>query len=581
MSKEPLSYCLISGLFSSYDSKVSASAFIPQVLSFLSILLIISGFLIEGSKTAFIGLGAVIFISAIVIALLFRTNLKYERRKEQSEILSLFNDKNQGKADLSPPSLVTENPEAQAIGKQYGTFLETIRQLISEIRRIGIDIAVDSTKVATTVMSTADKTQQQRDLSQLVSTSSDEANQAISEVSQNAQYVSEKTTNNLAMARQSSDELSDITEKIGQIHQTVESFNTTVEELGQNSTDILDIVNIINNISEQTNLLSLNATIEAARAAEHGKGFAVVAEEVRDLARRIKPATEKITENIKTMIDIVEKTRQETSQILEFSKETNIVVQRTTENFGSLISDFEIADDQLMKIAAAIEELSTNNNESTEKVVNINSLSESIAEDMESSGESAASLNEVTEKMLEMVASFRTGEGSFDSIISRAEVFRQHYEDKIVEMSKMGINVFDDNYREVPGTSPQKYENSFTNAFIQQLQPIFDENFNTIAGAIYCLAIDRNGYLPAHHSVFSQPMTGDPEVDLLNSRHQRIFFNHPAEKRRCTHIKPLLLQTYMRDTGEILNDLSMPIYVNRRHWGALIIGLTPQVLLQD
>jgi methyl-accepting chemotaxis protein len=63
-------------------------------------------------------------------------------------------------------------------------------------------------------------------------------------------------------------------------------------------------------------------------------------------------------------------------------------------------------------------------------------------------------------------------------------------------------------------------------------------------------------------------MTGDPARDLLNSRHQRIYQNNRTEQRRCSHTEQLLLQTYMRDTGEILNDLSMPIYVDGRHWGA-------------
>lgn len=75
-------------------------------------------------------------------------------------------------------------------------------------------------------------------------------------------------------------------------------------------------------------------------------------------------------------------------------------------------------------------------------------------------------------------------------------------------------------------------------------------------------------------------MTGDPKVDLLNSRHQRIFFNVETEKRRSRNTQPFLFQTYMRDTGEILNDLSMPIYINGRHWGAIVTGFTPERFLQ-
>lgn len=581
MTRDSFFQATLAKLFPEYVSKVHAAVFLPLGFSFIGSILIVLASVTPELRLIFFGCAALLLFSALLSALLLQSHLKILKNRETEAVLSLFAATDKGKANLAPPSHESLPLDSQAISRQYDLFLKQIRQLIMEMRRIGIGIAVDSTKVANSVANTAEKTQQQRDISEIVSTSSEEANHAISEVSENTQYVSEKTTNNLSMARGSLDEITDITEKIERIHETVSSFISTVEELGENSSGILEIINIINNISEQTNLLSLNATIEAARAGEHGKGFAIVAQEVRELSRRITPATEQITNSINTMIGIVEKTQHETAQILEYSQETNSVVHRTTENFNSLISDFEDADNQLMKIAAAIEELSTNNTEATEKINSINSLSQAIAEDMTSSDQSVASLHGVTEKMLEIVASFSTGEGTFDTIMGCATVIRQKYEDKIAEIYAQGVNVFDTNYKKVPDTSPQKYETVFSKAFVDKMQPFFDEDKATISGCIYCLAVDRNGYLPAHHKAVSQPMTGDPEVDLLNSRHQRIYSNNETEKRRATHTQPLLLQTYMRDTGEILNDLSMPLYVNGRHWGALIIGLSPETLLQD
>ncbi|MFY0676937.1 MAG: hypothetical protein JXR18_06610 [Neptuniibacter sp.] len=59
----------------------------------------------------------------------------------------------------------------------------------------------------------------------------------------------------------------------------------------------------------------------------------------------------------------------------------------------------------------------------------------------------------------------------------------------------------------------------------------------------------------------------------------RIFFDTRSEQRRATHTQPFLLQTYVRDTGEILNELSIPAYLDGQHWGALIVGFDPNVLL--
>jgi methyl-accepting chemotaxis protein len=70
-------------------------------------------------------------------------------------------------------------------------------------------------------------------------------------------------------------------------------------------------------------------------------------------------------------------------------------------------------------------------------------------------------------------------------------------------------------------------------------------------------------------------------VDVLNSRDRRIFNNGDMEIRRAKNTTPMLLQTNMRDTGEILTDISLPIHVNSKHWGAFILGIRPEVFIED
>ncbi len=570
-----------SRLFSTFSAKVNGTIFSLLLIQFTTALLFTAAVFVPTQTKILVSLGSVSLLLAIIAAVYFYCLLQNSSEDSISELQTLFANIDQGKADLSKVNRTFSSADAQKIGESYELFLSSIRTLVDDIRKIGIDIAMDSTQVASTVFDTAHKTEEQKELSENVSASSQEANIAIAEVSENAQYVSEKTNNNLEMARKSYEDLANVTDKITCIHDTVSSFIGTVDDLGKSSSDILEIVSIINEISEQTNLLSLNATIEAARAGLHGKGFAVVAEEVRELARRIKPATKKISDNIDSMIALVQKTQSETTEILKYSQETDSVIGQTTQNFQDMIGDFEETGDQLTKIAAAIEELSTNNNEITEKVESINDLSHDIADRMQSSESRVSALNQVTEKMLEMVSFFKTGEGKFDWLISVAQEIRDEYEQGIQRLRDRGVNVFDSNYRKIPNTSPQKFTTAFTEAFGKEIMPIFDQGKSRIPGSIYVLAVDRNGYLASHHSEFSQPMTGNPEKDLLNSRHQRIFLSNNCEKRRCSHTSPLLMQTYMRDTGQILNDLSMPIYIDKRHWGALIIGFDPHVMFTE
>ena len=92
-----------------------------------------------------------------------------------------------------------------------------------------------------------------------------------------------------------------------------------------------------------------------------------------------------------------------------------------------------------------------------------------------------------------------------------------------------------------------------------------------IAEVAYAGAVDVNGYFPTHNKRFSKPLTGDEKVDVANNRTKRIF-NDPVGKKCGSHEQPYLLQTYRRDTGEIMHDLSVPIYVQDRHWGGFRLG---------
>lgn len=281
------------------------------------------------------------------------------------------------------------------------------------------------------------------------------------------------------------------------------------------------------------------------------------------------------------MIEIVRQAQEETVEISDYSRSTKEIVGKATENFKNMVVDFEDSNDELTKIASAIEELATNNTEVTAKVEGINALSQEIAVDMQESEQSVQKLNIITEKMLEMVSSIKTGAGNFDAFISLCYDTTTLFSKKIKEIKDSGVNIFETNYKKVPKTEPQKYITAFSEPFLKGFQQLVDDRLAKMKGATYCLVIDRNGYLPVHHRQFSQPMTGDPKKDLLNSRHQRIFMNNTTEKRRCTHTQTMLLQTYLRDTGQILSDLSMPIYIDGKHWGAMIVGFDARVMFSD
>jgi methyl-accepting chemotaxis protein len=180
-----------------------------------------------------------------------------------------------------------------------------------------------------------------------------------------------------------------------------------------------------------------------------------------------------------------------------------------------------------------------------------------------------------------MVALYRTGNGRIDAVLTRAFGYRDQIQAKITAMMSQGIDVFDRQHKPVANTNPQKYTTAYTDAFAREFQSYLDEILTQIPGAVYALPIDDKGYLATHHARVAKPLTGNYEVDLLNSRHMRIFFSLESEKRRATNRTPMLLQTNMRDTGETLSEFSLPITISGRHWGAFILGLNPDQFLED
>lgn len=129
-------------------------------------------------------------------------------------------------------------------------------------------------------------------------------------------------------------------------------------------------------------------------------------------------------------------------------------------------------------------------------------------------------------------------------------------------------------YFPVPDSDPPKFTSPY-DALADRDFPTLQEKYLSMSGAmVYAIASDSNGYVPTHNNQFSQPLTGNRAIDLANNRTKRIFgditgFN--AARNQA----PYLVQTYKRDTGEQMRDLSVPLRVKGVVWGCVRIGYRP------
>ncbi|NBJ10196.1 methyl-accepting chemotaxis protein [Microvirga arsenatis] len=134
-------------------------------------------------------------------------------------------------------------------------------------------------------------------------------------------------------------------------------------------------------------------------------------------------------------------------------------------------------------------------------------------------------------------------------------------------------SVFDTDYRLLPGTDPVQYATSYLPVFERLLPPILEKVLASDSAMAFCLAIDRNGYIPVHNRVYSQPQRpGDPVWNAANSRNKRIFDDR-AGITAARSTRPFTVQAYARDMGGgkvvMMQEVDAPIRVLGRHWGGL------------
>ena len=494
-------------------------------------------------------------------------------------ITSIFDEIGRGEGDFSRNLPTITHDELRTLAESYNRFADKMREIISEVRKMSVNIAREAVQVKKTVSSTAGRAARQGEIAGAVFGASTEATQAIQEVSASAELISHSTEANLATARASLDEMHEIVSKVQGVSDKLACFNDTVGHLAERSDSIRQIAGLIKEIADQTNLLALNAAIEAARAGEMGRGFAVVADEVRKLAERVNVATQEITDNIGGMISLVRETQTENQVINDDIGQTRQVVERSSVEFRRMVGDFERTGDQLNQIASAMEELTATNAQVHEAVAQVHELSIEVAGSMQSSEQSTQTLSQATESVQELVSRFKIGRGAFDFNVERARLFRDTVQDKLDALSRSGVDIWDQNYRPQPGTDPQKYEVSYCRAFEQQVQPLLEEALSGLRGGVYALIIDTRGYGAIHNLKFSRPLTGNYQNDLVGNRTRRIW-DDVTGQRGAKNTLPLLVQTYARDTGEILSEIDMPVIVAGRHWGTVRVGCESAVLLE-
>ncbi|UDM09040.1 methyl-accepting chemotaxis protein [Halomonas sp. NyZ770] len=427
----------------------------------------------------------------------------------------------------------------------------------------------------------AQRLAKQENMASEASSSMSAINAAIMQVSASATQVATLAESAQRASHDNHDALADIIQDMTDVAERSGLALDMLTELNDKIERVRSVTSMIEGVAEQTHLLSLNASIEAARAGEHGRGFAVVAGEVRDLALKTSTATQSIDGLVKDMHQSGQSVVSTMGGLMTRVRDRAEEMQQVGSSLATITQEFDQVQQEITSVAGAMDSTRAHSQTVADSLDQLEHDVDEGNRHMHALAQQAHALMEAAESVDAELAQQHL-EGRHQQVF---KVARQTA-DKIGKLFEKALSrgelseaaLFHPNYAVIPGTQPPLYHTGF-DAFTDQQLPALQEPLLAGHGLSYAIACDRNGYVPTHNAAVSREPTGDPQHDLKYCRSKRIF-DDPTGRRCGAHEQPLLLQTYKRDTGEIMHDLSVPIHVHGKHWGGFRVGYQPEQAAQ-
>ena len=373
----------------------------------------------------------------------------------------------------------------------------------------------------------------------------------------------------LQQVRESQDAIRDATRQTGEaVGRAREALGGVGQEVGgivQTLRQVTAAAGDITRIALQTRLVAFNASVEAKRAGEAGRGFGVVADAVKDLAGQVETSSKAIIGAIATLDARVENFSRELRSDASASAQKSAIHQAFADVEGDVQRIAHSADDSGRTVLAL-----------NERAAALESEVQHAMQGLKTAFACSDRFLRLSEEVIEQIA--ETGLDIEDSLYiqgaqqAAAEIgalLEKAVADRTITMAQL----FDEQYRPIADTNPAQHLTDFA-PLADRLFPQVQERLLGLSDkVVFCIAVDRNGYVAAHNKKYCQPQRpGDVVWNTANSRYRRIF-NDRTGLASARNQRPFLLQTYRRDMGGgrfvLLKEAAAPIAVNGRHWGGL------------
>ncbi|SDS13462.1 methyl-accepting chemotaxis protein [Halopseudomonas sabulinigri] len=345
-------------------------------------------------------------IALVLIVFLLSVLMRYLLRPLTSLGLALDNIA-KGEGDLTRRLPITSNDEFGRLAGAFNQFVERIHDSISQVAQTSSELNDVALRVVDASNANMASSDQQAARTNSVAAAINELGAAAQEIARNAADASNQASQARDGAEQGSEVVSKTIVAMQELSSKISESSQTIQQLSHKTADIGRILEVIQGISEQTNLLALNAAIEAARAGEAGRGFAVVADEVRNLAHRTQSSAQEIQVMIEGLRSDAGSAVTLMSDSQEYSQHSVSVAGQAGERLQQITLGIGEIDNMNQSVATATEEQTSVIESLNVDITDINMLNQEGVDNLQATLRACTSLEQQVARLRQLVGSFR------------------------------------------------------------------------------------------------------------------------------------------------------------------------------